>query len=118
ADLAQKTRRGQSARVKAGGSGGGRSYGYDPMPGRPGEMTINQTEAAIVRRIFAEYAKGSTPREIVAGLNREGIPGPRGGLWNASTLNGSRERRNGILRNRLYVGEIVWNRQRFIKDPE
>jgi site-specific DNA recombinase len=41
ADLAQKTRRGQRARVATGASGGGRSYGYDPVPGRPGEMTIN-----------------------------------------------------------------------------
>lgn len=118
ADLAQKTRRGQSARVRAGASGGGRSYGYDPAPGKPGELTVNETEAAVVRRIFAEYARGKTPREIVAGLNREGIPGPRGGPWNASTINGSRDRANGILRNRLYVGEIVWNRQRFVKDPD
>jgi site-specific DNA recombinase len=117
ADLAQKTRRGQRARVATGASGGGRSYGYDPVPGRPGEMTINAEEAEIVRRIFREYADGRTPREIVAGLNREHIPGPRRGAWNASTINGSRQRGNGILRNRLYVGEIVWNRQRFVKDP-
>lgn len=117
ADLAQKTRRGQRARVAEGSSGGGRSYGYDPVPGQRGAMTINETEAAIVRRIFAEYAAGATPREIAARLNAEHIPGPRGGQWNASTINGSRERANGILRNRLYRGEIVWNRQRFLKDP-
>jgi hypothetical protein len=27
-------------------------------------------------------------------------------------------RRNGILQNELYGGRTVWNRQRFIKDPE
>jgi site-specific DNA recombinase len=117
ADLAAKTRRGQSARVKAGGLGGGKSYGYDPVPGQSGVHTINEREAATVRRIFADYVDGKTPRQIVAELNAERIPSPRGGRWNSSTINGSRTRQNGILENRLYIGELVWNRQRFIKDP-
>ena len=82
-----------------------------------GEREIDETEAAIVRRIFAAYGAGLPPRRIAAGLNREGIPGPRGGLWNASTINGSRQRQNGILNNALYLGRITYNRQRFIKDP-
>ncbi|HEX4297040.1 MAG TPA: recombinase family protein, partial [Devosia sp.] len=115
--LAARTRRGQRARVLAGAAGGGRSYGYDPTPGKPGELGINPREAAIVRRIFAEYRAGDTPRAIVQRLNHEGVPGPRGGAWNASTINGSRSRQNGIVQNALYAGEIVWNRQRFIRDP-
>lgn len=82
-----------------------------------GEREIDDAEARIVRRIFAEYAAGLTPRRIAAGLNREGVPGPRGGPWNASTINGSRQRQNGILNNALYLGRITYNRQRFIKDP-
>ena len=31
---------------------------------------------------------------------------------------GSRKRRNGILNNELYRGVIVYNRQRFVKDPD
>lgn len=116
ADLSQKTHRGQSARVRAGGAGGGRSYGYQPAR-EAGEMSVIPAEADVVRRIFEEYAAGETPRAIVARLNAEHVPAPRGGKWNASTINGSRQRQNGILSNRLYVGEIVWNRQRFIKDP-
>lgn len=27
------------------------------------------------------------------------------------------QRRNSILNNELYVGQIVYNRQRFLKDP-
>ena len=50
-------------------------------------------------------------------LNREGVPGPSGRHWNASALLGSPKRRNGILNNELYVGQIVYNRQRFLKDP-
>ncbi len=117
ADLAQKTRRGLRARVTAGGTGGGISYGYRAVEGKPGELVIDEQQAVVVRRIFAEYVAGRSPRAICFDLNQEGTPGPRGGPWRASTLNGSRVRQNGLLQNRLYVGEIVWNRQRFIKDP-
>ncbi len=116
ADLAQKTRRGQSARVREGAIGGGRSFGYQPGANR-GELAIVEAEAETVRRIFAAYLAGRTGRQIAGDLNAEGVPGPRGGKWNASAIVGSAIRKNGILQNRLYAGEIVWNRQRFIKDP-
>jgi hypothetical protein len=91
---------------------------YRPISGQSGILEIQETEAAIVRRIFKGYAAGKSPRDIAAALNRERIPGPRGGPWNASTIGGSRKRGNGILQNELYNGRIVWNRQRFVKDPE
>ncbi len=55
---------------------------------------------------------------IARDLNHDGVPSPRGGQWNASTINGNRARRNGILHNELYAGNVVWNRQSFRKDPE
>ena len=54
-----------------------------------------------MRRIYREYLAGRSPKAIVTDLNREGIPSPRGGKWNASTLNGNRKRANGILSNSL-----------------
>ena len=117
ADLAQKTKRGLRAVVKEGRQAGGRSYGYDLIPGKTGEFSINQQQAAIIKRIFTEYTAGNTPRQIATGLNQDTIPSPRGGKWNASTINGSRSRQNGILQNRLYIGQIIWNRQRFVKNP-
>lgn len=118
-DLAQKTRRGQMGRVKAGRIPGGRSYGYDVVPSGEdrGRRVINEREAAIVRRIFAEYAADKGSLAIVRDLNREGEPGPSGGKWNVSALVGSPKRRNGLLNNELYRGTIVYNRQRFLKDP-
>ena len=102
-DLAQKTRRGQAGRVRSGYIPGGRCYGYDIVVegAQRGRRTINGVEAQIVRRIFAEYIEGHSPLAIAARLNAEGLPAPRGGLWNASTLNGSRRRQNGILSNSL-----------------
>ena len=124
-DLAQKTRRGLEGRIRQGQSAGGVSYGYDVVrsigaDGMPstGERAINAGEADIVRRIFAEFAQGNSPRTIAAGLNRDDIPGPRGKPWGMSTIYGNWRRGTGILNNELYIGRLVWNRQRFVKDPE
>jgi site-specific DNA recombinase len=124
-DLAQKTRRGQRGRVEIGKVPGGNSYGYRIVRKilengsiSTGEREIDPVEAEIVRRIFREYAEGMAPRQIATRLNCEAIPSPRGGEWNASTINGSRLRRNGILNNELYRGWITYNRQRFVKDPD
>ena len=124
-DLAQKIRRGQRGRVEAGRIPGGSSYGYRIVRQlladgsvSTGQREIDPSQAAIIRRIFNEYADGMAPRQIAARLNREAVPSPRGGQWNASTINGNRRRRNGILNNELYTGRITYNRQRFVKDPE
>ncbi|MGH7088386.1 MAG: recombinase family protein [Stellaceae bacterium] len=77
-----------------------------------------EDEAAVIRRIFSEYAAGLSARAIAAGLNRDGIPSPRGGAWGASSINGSRSRASGILYNEAYIGRLVYNRTTFSKDPE
>ncbi len=124
-DLAIKTRRGLEGRVRQGKSGGGICYGYDVIRAvnaagdqARGGRKINEQEAAVVRRIFRDYAQGQSPRAIAGALNTEGVAGPRGRAWGQSTINGNRERGIGILNNELYVGKLVWNRQRFLKDPE
>jgi site-specific DNA recombinase len=123
-DLAQKTRRGLEGRIRQGKSGGGRCFGYDIVQsvdhsGKPvhGERRINQIEAAIVRRIFEEFAKGCSPRVIAGALNKEAIFGPAGKTWGPSTIHGNWRRGTGVLNNELYIGRLVWNRQQFVKDP-
>ena len=124
-DLAAKTHRGLRGRVEAGKSGGGLCYGYDVVKrhdaaGEPirGERTVNETEAAIVRRVFREFASGASPRAIVRRLNGDGIPGPKGKLWTDTVLRGHAKRGTGLLNNELYIGRLVWNRQRFMKNPD
>ena len=123
-DLAQKTRRGLRGRVEAGLSGGGNSHGYEGVRrlapnGQPvtGERQIIATEAEIVRRIFREIAEGHPPIAIAKRLNAEGVPGPRGIKWRDTAIRGHRQRGTGILNNALYVGRLVWNRLRYVKDP-
>lgn len=122
-DLAQKTRRGLEGRVRKGKSAGGLTYGYSIQRGQhpdgtpiTGERAINAVDADTVQRIFRDYSHGLSPRAIAAALNAEAIPGPRG-TWGSSTIYGNHERGTGILNNELYVGRLVWNRQRFLKDP-
>lgn len=117
-DLANKVRRGMDGVVRDGRHAGGRAYGYRRVPGRPGDLEIVESEALIVRRIFQEYVSGRTPREIAHELNSEGIAPPRGKRWAASTINGNKTRHHGILLNELYVGQLVWNRVRMLKDPD
>ena len=123
-DLADKTRRGLSGRIKKGRSAGGLCYGYDVVHqtgarGEPirGGRRINQAEAAIVNRIFTLFGHGESPRAIARTLNAEGIPGPGGRPWGDTTIRGHHERGTGILRNELYVGRLVWNRLCYVKDP-
>jgi site-specific DNA recombinase len=124
-DLADKTRRGQRGRIELGKSGGGNAHGYDVVKqftstGEPvrGDRAINAIEAEIMRRIFRDYVTGKSPKRIATELNRDGIRAPGGGDWGFSTINGNAKRGNGILNNEMYVGRIVWNRQRFLKDPD
>ena len=107
-DLAVKTRRGQRGRVVAVKIPGGNSYGYTIVRRLLADGSVTTSErklepkqGAAVRRIFQMYADGMAPRKVAATLNTEGIPSPRSGLWNASAINGSRQRRNGILNNEL-----------------
>ena len=124
-DLADKTRRGQRGRVELGKSGGGNAYGYDVVKrfdgnGEPvrGDRTINEVQADVIRRIFRDYMAGKSPKRIAFELNADGIAAPTGGDWGFSTINGNAKRGNGILNNEMYVGKLIWNRQRFIKDPD
>jgi site-specific DNA recombinase len=117
-DNAHKVRRGLAGRIKQGLAGGGLTYGYAAIAGRTGERVIVEAEAQIIQRIFQEYIEGRTPREIAHDLNKDGVSPPRGRAWNASTINGNLERGAGILQNELYVGRLVWNKVRMVKDPD
>ena len=123
-DLADKTRRGLRGRVELGKSGGGLCYGYKVTRAEhQGEMTTGEREivspeAEVIRRIFRDYAAGVSPKALAKRLNGERCSGPNGKPWNPSTIHGNPARGTGILNNELYVGRLVWNRLRYVKDPD
>lgn len=124
-DLAAKTHRGIRGRVEKGKSGGGRSYGYDVVrqfnaAGEPvrGDRNINPEQAAIITRIFEDYAAGLSPRRIATALNKNNTPAPTVHGWATSTINGARKQASGIINNELYIGRLIWNRHNYLKDPD
>ena len=139
-DLGEKTHRGLEGRVRNGMSPGGLPYGYrsEPVLDDRGRVTgfrrvIHEPEAEVVRRIFRLYTgdEGGHPhsaREIVLVLNRDGIAPPgarwRGrtkrqcATWTYTAIIGHRRLAKGILNNPLYDSRLVWNRSRWLRDPD
>jgi DNA invertase Pin-like site-specific DNA recombinase len=120
-DLREKVWRGQLGRARQGRIPGGLAYGYkvigvqDASGG--GRRQIDEAEAAVVRRIFRDYAAGLSPRTIAKRLNDEGVPGPSGREWRDTTIRGQLDRGTGLLNNTLYAGRLEWNRTAYVKDP-
>ena len=124
-DLAAKSLRGQIGRAREGRAAGGIPYGYKVVREidangevRRGGREIVEEQAETIRRVYREFVAGRSSIAIAKGLNADGIPSPRGGQWNPSTIQGHRGRGVGMLSNPLYVGRQVFNRHAFIKDPD
>lgn len=123
-ELRHNIKRGQSDTVRQGRTAAGLAYGYR-MANRIDEngrairglRVVDEDQAEIVRRIFREYAAGRSPVAIARTLNAEGVPGPRGREWRASTIRSDAKRRNGMLANRIYIGQIVHNRTSKVIEP-
>lgn len=123
-ELRHNIKRGQAGTVKQGRSPASIAFGYRTANridenGRPvrGLRVIDEDQAEVVRRIFREYASGKSPRAIALQLNTEGVPGPRGTRWRATTIRPDRSRGNGMLSNRIYVGQLVHNRTSKVINP-
>ena len=83
-----------------------RFLGYDKND--QGELVINPSQAAIVKRIFDECVAGKGSFVIARELNDERIPTVAGGLWHSSTV-------LGILKNEKYKGDVKLQKT-FTKD--
>jgi DNA invertase Pin-like site-specific DNA recombinase len=105
----QRTYDAMVRKAHAGHVTGGRVFGYDNVNMNSHvERRINESEATIVRRIFALCAEGLGVKRIAVTLNDEGAPSPRAQQgrpkgWAPSSV---RE----VLYRPLYHGEIVWSR--------
>lgn len=124
-DLKKKTLRGQMGQKQRGFVVGEATYGYRSVPvgairmdkkGRPRpegyRMELQPAEAAVVLRIFREFADGRSESAIVRALNAEGVPGrfrTRKGWWPATV--------HRILRSEKYIGRWVWNKTQTRRDP-
>lgn len=106
--LAQEESANLSKRVKFGKQLNAKSgrvpnivYGYDKTSGDYFNLTINEQEAAVVRKIFEWYTQdGLGMASIAKKLNAEGVLTKRGCQWTETTI-------RRILKNELYIGKII-----------
>jgi site-specific DNA recombinase len=132
-DLRDKTRRGLAGQARRGFSAGGKTFGYrtEPVPdptrtdphGIPKTLgyrrTIRAGEAAVVHCIFSLYASGWSTKKIARLLNREKVPAPRSKHgWTWTAIYGNPTLKTAILNNPLYIGQVIWNKFQWEKDPE
>lgn len=113
--IRSRTRDALETKAKKGLVTGGKVYGYNNRPStemvttkngeRPAfvERVIDPKQAAVVRDIFARYAKGDGLRKIAKHLNAAGVPAPRGKEWVPAAI-------QVMLRRPLYIGRIEWGR--------
>ena len=83
---------------------GSKRYGYDLINKR---LIINKSEARVVRKIFKMFTNGYTASEIMKYLNRRKIPNMNNTTWKVNTI-------KNILRNEVYVGDLLQNKRHSI----
>lgn len=98
-------------------------YGYQKDPENKHHLIVDTTAALVVERIYEEYLQGISPKEIAAGLTRDGIVNPavykrlHGSNFRCSKKISDEEvhwRGDGvkkILMDETYTGTLVQHKQ-------
>lgn len=81
-------------------TGGRVPLGYQIEDGR---LAVCESEAQLVRRIFREYADGLPYREIIAGLNADGLTTKSGKPFGSNSL-------HDMLKNEKYIGTLIYGK--------
>jgi hypothetical protein len=105
AGMMRVAERGRALGIKALG------FGIDPDKNNDGRIIVLENEAEIVRRIFREFIAGQSFTAIARNLHRDGVPTRNGGVWRQSTV-------AGVLRNRVYIGEVSCKGETFARSHE
>ena len=108
-DISQNTLRGMTSKAELGEGfhGGPTPYGYRRETTMRGSRRISKLvpepgEAAVVLRIFEEYAQPNASCGTIAdGLNRDMLPTARGDAWRRTTI-------RRLLGSQTYAGDFQW----------
>ena len=79
-------------------TGGKPALGYQIVDGK---LEICEEEAAIVRRIFRDYAGGKSYKHIIDDLNAEGLKTKRGNPFGSNSL-------HDLMKNEKYIGVLTY----------
>ncbi|WP_206692193.1 recombinase family protein [Bifidobacterium dentium] len=94
--LSVNIKRGMDYNAEHGLYNGHAVFGYVGRPHEP--YSVDEKAAGAVRKMFADYAAGSSMQEVCDELNAAGFRTCRGGKFGVKTM-------NRMLKNRRYVGE-------------
>lgn len=94
--LSHRTISGQERVAREGRWPWGKVYGYRNADGH---LIVDSTEAAVVRRVFAEYVAGKGQNRIASGLNNSGLRTRNGKLFSPRQV-------INMLQARVYLGEV------------
>lgn len=72
-------------------------------------LVIDESEARVVRRIFSEYASGRSYKQIIDGLNRDGLKTKRGNSFGSNSL-------HDLLHNEKYTGVLIYGGKPYRSD--
>jgi len=99
--IVARLRAGRRKKARQGGyPGGWVPYGYKlEGEGTEARPVVDEAAAAIIRRIFTEYAQGSSMKRIAEGLTADGVSTAKGGKWAQATI-------ATIVRNAFYAGRV------------
>lgn len=79
-------------------TGGKPALGYQIVDGK---LEICEEEAAIVRRIFRDYAAGKSYKRIIDELNADGLKTKRGNPFGSNSL-------HDLMKNEKYIGVLTY----------
>ena len=95
----------------------GRAYGYRPTAAAR-RLRDREGRGRLVSRILAAYAAGTLPAiHRACHLNADGIDRTPWRAVEGLTILGYCAAGAGIVNNRLYIGEVVWNRSHLAEAP-
>lgn len=106
-----------AAKVRRGEHIGKTPYGYDKVNGK---LVINETEAAVVQKIYGWYNSGWGFKRITQELNDRGIPAKLNPRWQVTSV-------QRLIQNCIYCGDFILNqygtvkvggRKKQIRNPE
>src|SRR5262245_13132066 len=105
AKIRERTIRGRREKARRGAVPSGPvTFGYRRDPQGSGGYAIDETAAAVVRRIFEWCIAGTSVRQIVRRLSTQGIPSPRGAGWGTASV-------RRMLTNETYIGRAYYDRR-------
>ncbi len=112
ANLSQDTLRGMKENASRGFRNGGSSpYGYKYVKVTVGnqdksKLTLEPSEAPIIRRVFQLCLEGLGLKEITNRLNAEGVRTRAGHAWRKTAL-------HYLVTNETYTGTLIFNRHQY-----